>query len=148
MDAKEKIAVVGIVAALVTGWKAELKPFIATSWSWFVDGPTPWRFGFALSIGYLLWWWIDRSTLKRQHWIKEAKDAMGVVIAEHRRLLATDRAEWARQLREIVEDAVQYKANLATVQAEAKARIEADAEIIQRLEAIEHRLPPMPTALS
>jgi hypothetical protein len=146
MDTKEKIAVAGILTGIVTGWKSEWMPAIVHFW----DALTLWRFGFIISLGYLLWWWVDRRTLKRSQWLSEAKgaiDSYGVrldtVIATHEAKLAASRTDWARQLRELIEDAVQYKANLATVQAEAKARIQADAEINRKLDELISRLPPV-----
>ena len=130
---------VAILSATVTGWKSELGPNVAQFW----DGLTPWRFIFVLSIGYLVWWWVDRSALKRSLWLTEAKGAMDsygtrleAVIATHETALAASRADWARQLRELIEDAVQYKANDATLQAEAKARSEADAVMNQNQETL------------
>jgi hypothetical protein len=58
MDTKEKIAMASLVVAILTGWKAELKPIIARS------RLTLWRFLFALSIGYLTWWCIDQGDTK------------------------------------------------------------------------------------
>lgn len=40
---------------------------------------------------------------------------LDAVIRAFETKLAYERTEWARQLRELIEDAVQYKANLATV---------------------------------
>jgi hypothetical protein len=153
MDTKEKVAVVGIVAATITGWRSELKPFAI----WFWDGLTPWRFIFVISVGYLVWWWIDRRALKRKDWLRESKAAtdlaiagslsdLNAVITANERALAVNRTEWANQLREMIEEAVEYKANLATVQLEAKERTEADAAINRRLDEIIDRLPPVESA--
>jgi hypothetical protein len=98
--------------------------------------------------------WLQRygaglATLIRNHetaneMANERHDtAMQAMIAANEKQLATNRSEWARQLREMIEDAVEYKANLETVQKEAAERAEADAAMDQRLKAIDNRLPPV-----
>jgi hypothetical protein len=68
---------------------------------------------------------------------------MDATIQEFKASLDNSRAAWARQLRELIEDAVQYKANLATVEKEAKDRAEADSEINRQIDAIRSQLPPV-----
>ena len=158
MDTKEKIASAGLAAAIITGWKSEWLPMLKSFVDSFWNGLTPWRFGFVLSIGYLLWWWIDRIRLKRVHWVKEARSTTEIAVLAYRsdltdmvtrsesRLtdiitsfearLEISRVEWARQLRCIVEDEVRH-----IMQAEAKARADADALINRRLDEIENGLP-------
>jgi hypothetical protein len=62
---------------------------------------------------------------------------VNAVIARHKATLETSRAEWARQLMEMIENAVEYKANLATVQAEAEARTSADARMGARFDTLD-----------
>jgi len=57
--------------------------------------------------------------------------------------MVLERNAWARTLQEIVDRAVQCRATVAMLEAEKEARIEADAEIIRHLEAIESRLQHM-----
>jgi hypothetical protein len=127
-----------------------VRALVANAWAWV----------YFIWLCYLIYYLVYRY-IRAKRWLKaykreinDFKDSlnssitggearMDATIQEFKASLDNSRAEWARKLRELIEDAVQYKANLATVEKEAKDRAEADSEINRQLDAIRSQLPPV-----
>jgi hypothetical protein len=122
------IAVINLVS------RADVKAFASNGWTWF----------YFAWICVVILYAIDRY-LRIKHVFQGLKaDTMRkqgelqTLITETERRLILDRAEWARQLRCTVEDAVKH-----ILQAEAGVRAKADEALAARLKAVEDRLPPV-----
>ena len=123
--------------------RTDIRPILLNGWNWF----------YLLSACVCGAYLIDRY-IRARRWMGTYKSSLNAfeanlrmsldsVVKENEDRLRIDRVDWARQLRDLIDDAVQYKANLATVEKEHNDRIEAEAIINKRLDEISGRLPPI-----